>query len=113
MKWTFVALGLGWTARIGTATGLQAALEQEAASIFGAQGLMDPDELGPTLTPLTVAASPRTVSWGCTYRMGAFLTGLSWSSTSVKGPNRNAWVATGAEAIDPIQQARFRLGMNF
>jgi hypothetical protein len=108
-----MAFGLGWTASVGTSTGLQAAVEQEAASMFGAQGLMDPDELGSTLTPLSVAASPRTVSFGCTYRMGAFLTGLSWSSTSVNGPNRNAWVASGAEAIEPIQRARFRLGMNF
>lgn len=108
-----MALGLGWTASVGTFTGLQAAVEQEAASMFGAQGLMDPDELGPTLTPLSVAASPRTVSLGCTYRMGALLTGLSWSSTSINSANRNAWVASGAEAIDPIQQVRFRLGMNF
>ena len=108
-----LAYGLGWTASVGTTTGMQLALEQQAASMFGTQGLVDPDELGPTLTPLTVAAAPRTISLGCTYRIGALVTGLSWSSISVSVPERNAWVAAGAEAIDPIQQARFRVGMTF
>ena len=50
----------------------------------------------------------------CTRADGeAVVAGLSWSSTSVSVPERNAWVAAGAEAIDPIQQARFRVGMTF
>jgi hypothetical protein len=108
-----LAYGLGWTASFGTTLGLQSQLERRSAAFFGGQGLVDPDELGPTLTPVSIAGNPASASLGATYRAGAVVMGLSWSSLFVRGANRNAWVAAGAESIEALNQTRLRLGMTF
>jgi hypothetical protein len=108
-----LAYGLGWMASVGTTLGLQSELERRSAALFGGQGLLDPNELGPTLTPVSIAGHPSSASLGATYRAGAVVMGLSWSSTFVGGADRNAWVAAGAESIEALKQARLRLGMTF
>ena len=108
-----LAHGLGWTASLGTTVGLQGQLDAEAASLFGSQGLLPDTELGPTLTPTSVAAAPMSASLGGTYRIGAVVLGVSWSSAFISGAKVNDWVADGADVIDPINQLRLRLGMTF
>ena len=108
-----LAHGLGWTASLGTTLGLNSKIESQAAASFGGQGLLDPNELGPTRTPISVASAPKVGSIGMTYRFGPVITGLTWSSVFVGGPSQNEWVAMGADPIDPINQVRLRLGMNF
>ena len=108
-----LAHGLGWTASLGTTLGLNGELESRSAALFGGQGLTPNSELGPTLTPVSVAAAPHAASVGATYRIGAIVTGLSWSSVFVGGGDKNDWVAAGADAIAPLNQMRLRLGMSF
>lgn len=108
-----LAHGLGWTASLGTTLGLNGELESRSAALFGGQGLTPNSELGPTLTPVSVVAAPHAASVGATYRIGAIVTGLSWSSVFVGGGNKNDWVAAGADAIAPLNQMRLRLGMSF
>lgn len=108
-----LAFGLGWMASLGTTVGLQAELERAAAGLVGAQNLLPSDVAGPTLTPVSVAATPKVVSAGLTYRAKATLIGVSWARQHVGGEDRNSWVAAGAEPIEPVTQARLRLGMTF
>ena len=108
-----LAHGWGWTASLGTTVGLEGELESRSAALFGGQGLTPENEMGPALTPISVAAAPHAASVGATYRIGAIVTGLSWSSVFVGGGEQNAWVAAGADAIAPLNQMRFRLGMSF
>jgi hypothetical protein len=108
-----LAFGLGWTASAGKTLGLQQDLDAQAAGLFGSQGLLDPDELGATLSPESIAASPTMASFGITYRMGSVVTGLSWSSLSVNHSSRNDWVSAGATPIEPLRQMRLRLGLTF
>lgn len=108
-----LAHGLGWTASLGTTLGLNRKIESRAASLFGGQGLLDPNELGPTLSPVSIASAPNVGSIGVTYRIGAVVTGLTWSSVFVGGSKQNDWVAAGADVIDPLNQVRLRLGKTF
>lgn len=108
-----LAFGLGWMASVGTTMGLQQSLEARAVALSGGQGLLAPTEDAATLTPVSVAAAPHVASLGVTYRHGALLTGLSWSSVFLSGNDRNEWVAAGADAVDAIRQARLRIGMSF
>jgi len=108
-----LAHGLGWTASLGTTVGLQGQLDAQTASFFGSQDLLPDSELGPTLTPTSVAAAPMSASLGGTCRIGAVVLGVSWSSAFISGSNVNGWVADGADVIDPINQLRLRLGMTF
>jgi hypothetical protein len=108
-----LAYGLGWTASIGTTLGLQSELERRSASLFGSQGLLDPSELGPTLTPVSIAGTPASGSIGATCRVGALIAGVTYSSVFVSASDRNAWVAAGAESIEALKQVRLRLGMTF
>jgi len=109
-----LAYGLGWTASLGSVVGLNGELERRAAALFGGQGLLDPNELGPTLTPVSVAASPRVASLGMTFRAGAVVAGFSWSTLRMGGgANVNEWIAAGADPIASMNQARLRLGMTF
>lgn len=108
-----LAHGLGWTASLGTTVGLNRELESRTAALFGSQGLLPEDELGPTLTPTSIAAAPSSASLGATYRSGPAVVGLSWSSVFISGSDRNDWVILGAEAIAPMNQMRLRLGMTF
>ena len=94
-----LAHGLGWTASLGTTVGLNRELESRTAALFGSQGLLPEDELGPTLTPISIAAAPSSASLGATYRSGPAVVGLSWSSVFISGSDRNDWVILGAEAI--------------
>ena len=100
-------------ASLGTTVGLQSDLQKKAASLFGSQGLVDPSELGPTLSPSTIAAVPNVATLGLTYRTGAVLMGISWSNVALTHGNRNTWVQAGAESMEPMKQARLRLGMTF
>lgn len=108
-----LAHGLGWMASLGTTVGLQGSIDAEAASFFGSQGLIPEGELGPTLTPNSVAAAPTSASFGGTYRFGAVVLGISWSSAFISGAEVNGWVADGADVIDPVNQLRLRFGMTF
>lgn len=108
-----LAFGLGWTFSVGTTLGLSSELERQAAGLFSGQGLLDPDELGATLTPVSLAAAPKSASFGATYRAGAVVVGLTWSTVFVGGSNRNEWVSAGAEPLEALKQARLRLGMSF
>ena len=58
-------------------------------------------------------ASSMSASLGGTYRIGAVVLGVSWSSAFISGAKVNDWVADGADVIDPINQLRLRLGMTF
>lgn len=108
-----LAVGLGWMASVGTTMGLQQSLEARAVALSGGQGLLAPTEDAATLTPVSVAAAPHVTSFGVTYRYGALVTGLSWSSVFLTGKDRNGWVAAGADAVESLRQARFRIGMTF
>lgn len=108
-----LAFGLGWMASFGTTMGLQQSLEARAVALSGGQGLLAPTEDAATLTPFAVAAAPQVASLGVTYRYGAMVTGLSWSSVFLTGNDRNDWVAAGADAVESLRQVRFRIGMNF
>ena len=108
-----LAFGLGWMASFGTTMGLQQSLEARAVALSGGQGLLAPTEETATLTPVSVAAAPQVASLGVTYRYGAMVTGLSWSSVFLTGKDRNDWVAAGADAVESLRQARFRIGMSF
>ena len=108
-----LAFGLGWMASVGTTTGLQQSLEARAVALSGGQGLLAPTEDAATLTPVSVAAAPHVASLGVTYRYGALVTGLSWSSVFLTSEDRNDWVAAGADAVESLRQARFRIGMSF
>ena len=108
-----LAFGLGWMASVGTTMGLQQSLEARAVALSGGQGLLAPTEEAATLTPVSVAAAPHVASLGVTYRYGALVTGLGWSSVFLTGKDRNGWVAAGADAVESLRQARFRIGMTF
>ena len=108
-----LAFGLGWMGSFGTTMGLQQSLEARAVALSGGQGLLAPTEDAATLTPVSVAAAPRVASLGVTFRYGAMVTGLSWSSVFLTGNDRNDWVAAGADAVESLRQVRFRIGMNF
>ena len=108
-----LAHGLGWTASIGTNLGLNREIQSNSAALFGSQGLLPEDEPGATLSPTSLAKAPTSASLGATYRFGPIVTGLSWSSVFVGGPQVNDWVAAGADVIDPLNQMRLRLGMTF
>ena len=108
-----LAYGLGWTASHGRTLGLQGDLDAKAASLFGGQGLLPPDESAPTLTPQSVAAAPQTTSIGVTWRVGPVVTALSWARMSTSHKDKNTWVSAGADALPTLQQVRLRLGMTF
>ena len=85
MKWIPVALGLAALSAVGCTT----------------------------TTVRSTQLAHASASLGATYRAGAVVMGLTWSSLFVGGANRNAWVAAGAESIEALKQARLRLGMTF
>ena len=108
-----LTMGLGWTASLGKTVGIDGQIASAASELFGAQGLIATDQLGATLTPIDVAASPISVSLGMTYRSHGWLMGLSWSNVSISGTQRNDWIGQGADAVAPLTQIRARLGVNF
>ena len=81
-------------------------------ALSGGQGLLAPQKMPPPF-PRFHRRAPHVASLGVTYRYSAFVTGLSWSSVFLSGGKRNEWVAAGADAVDTIRQARFRIGMSF
>lgn len=108
-----LTMGLGWTASLGKTVGIDGQIASAASELFGAQGLIATDQLGATLTPIDVAASPTSVSLGMTYRSHGWLMGLSWSNVSISGTQRNEWIGQGADAVASLTQVRARLGVNF
>ena len=108
-----LTMGLGWTASLGKTVGMNGQIATAASEMFGGQGLIASDQLGATLTPIDVAASPTSVSLGMTYRTRGWLMGLSWSNVSIAGSQRNEWVGQGADPVEPLTQFRARLGVNF
>ena len=69
-----------------------------------------PTEDAATLTPVSVAAAPHVASLGVTYRYGALVTGLSWSSVFLSA---NATVGCGRSRRRGTIRQRFRIGMTF
>ena len=108
-----LTMGIGWTASLGKTVGIDGQIASAASELFGAQGLIATDQLGATLTPIDVAASPTSVSLGMTYRIRGWLMGLSWSNVSISGTQRNEWIGQGADAVASLTQVRARLGVNF
>ena len=108
-----LAHGLGWTASLGTTVGLDRKIQSQSSAFFGSQGLLPDDELGATLSPTSMAKAPTSASVGGTYRLGPVVLGLSWSSVFISGAKVNDWVEAGADAIDPLNQVRLRLGITF
>lgn len=105
--------GLGWTASMGKTVGMKGQIASAASEMFGGRDLIGTDQMGPTLTPIDVAASPYSVSLGLTYRHRGWLMGLSWSNVFITGGQRNDWVAQGADPVEDLTQVRARLGVNF
>ena len=108
-----LTMGLGWTASLGKSVGMNGQIASAASEMFGGRGLIASDQLGATLTPIDVAASPTSVSLGMTYRTRGWLVGLSWSNVFISGPQRNEWIGQGADPIESLTQVRARLGVNF
>ena len=108
-----LAYGLGWTASFGHILAVQQSLETKAASLYGAQGLLPPDEVSPTLAPISVVATPSVSSLGMTWRIGAVVSALTWSKVFLRHQDKNEWVSSGADPLPSWGQVCVRLGMTF